>query len=399
MPPTKDAELEGLGAHWMLDPDIVYLNHGSFGATPRVVFEKQTALRQALEREPVRFFMRDYGRLVDEARGALADLVCADPDGLAFVPNATFAVNSVVRSFDFEPGDEILVTDHGYNACRNAAEYVAQKSQARVVVAQLPFVGASEESLHAAIMSSVTEKTRLALLDLVTSPTALILPLARLVRDLEERGVATLIDGAHGVGMLDLNIDALSPAFFTSNCHKWLCAPKGSAFMWVRGDWRKKVRPAVISHGANAPDGARSRYHLEFDWIGTVDPTPWLSVPAAIDFMKQVLPGGMAEVQRRNHALVLQGRQILMEALGVPSPCPDSLVGSMAALALPDGKTIRATSPLEPDPLQNALFDQGIEVPIIPWPARPHRLVRISAQLYNQPEDYRRLAEALVALL
>lgn len=384
---------------WTLDFDMTFLNHGSFGATPKVVLAAQTALRAQMEREPVRFFVRELEPLLDDARRVLAGVVGASEDALVFVPNATFAVNSVLRSLDLQAGDEILVTDHGYNACRNVAELVAERSGAKVVVAKLPFEGASPERVHAAIMSAVSERTKIALIDHVTSPTALVMPLARLVPDLEARGVLTLVDGAHGIGMFDLDLEALRPAFYTSNCHKWLCAPKGAAFLYARDDVREACRPAVVSHGANARRVGRSRYHLEFDWIGTVDPTPWLCVPAAVEFMDTVIPGGMAAVREHNHGLALEARALLADALDLEIPCPDEMIGSLAALRLPSGEPFVSTSSLYSDPLQTALFERNIEVPIVPWPAAPHRLVRVSAQLYNRREDYARLAEALKELL
>jgi isopenicillin-N epimerase len=267
-------------------------------------------------------------------------------------------------------------------------------------VAPVPFPLGSPDEVVDAVLSRVTARTRLALIDHVTSPTGLVLPIERLVRELAGRGVETLVDGAHAPGMLELSLDELGAAYFTGNCHKWLCAPKGAAFLHVRRDRRNRVRPLVISHGANSPRRDRSRYHLEFDWTGTDDPTAWLSVPAAIRFMGGLVEGGWPELRRRNRRLALQARDELCRALGVAPGCPDEMVGSMAALPLPFGAAGSTTSALYTDELQSALLRRfRIEVPIIPWPAPPARLVRISAQVYNRPDQYRHLAAALVELL
>jgi len=389
-----------LRQHWGLDPEITFLNHGSFGACPLAVLEHQRQLRERMERQPVQFLARELEPLLDEARAELASFLGADAEDLAWLSNATTGVNAVLQSLAFGPGDELLTTDHEYNACRNALEHVAGRSGATVVVAPVPFPLGSPDEVVDAVLSRVTARTRLALIDHVTSPTGLVLPIERLVRELAGRGVETLVDGAHAPGMLELSLDELGAAYFTGNCHKWLCAPKGAAFLHVRRDRRNRVRPLVISHGANSPRRDRSRYHLEFDWTGTDDPTAWLSVPAAIRFMGGLVEGGWPELRRRNRRLALKARDELCRALGVEPGCPDEMVGSMAALPLPPGAPGSTTSALYTDELQSALLRRfQIEVPIIPWPAPPARLVRISAQVYNRPEQYRRLAAALVELL
>jgi isopenicillin-N epimerase len=264
-----------------------------------------------------------------------------------------------------------------------------------------------------ALFERVTPRTRLVLLSHVTSPTGIRLPVERLVPELAARGIDTLVDGAHAPGMLALDIDALGAAYYTGNCHKWLCAPKGAGFLHVRRDRQALIHPLVTSHGANSPRADESLFRLEFDWTGTADPTAYLSIPAAIDFIGGLLPGGWPDVMRHNHELVVQGRERLLRAVGGSPLAPDSMLGSLAAIEIPDGIAPPPTPPgaaadpqatYPPDPLRDALHDEDrIEVPVFTWPhtpadaAPPRRMLRISAQLYNEPADYDRLADALAA--
>jgi isopenicillin-N epimerase len=246
-----------------------------------------------------------------------------------------------------------------------------------------------------AVLARVTPRTRVALLDHITSPTALVLPIARLIAELSGRGIDVLVDGAHAPGMVPLDLGTLGATYYTGNCHKWLCAPKGSAFLWVRRDRHAAVRPLTISHGANARRPGRARFRLEFDWTGTSDPTAWLTVPKAIEYVGGLVPGGWPAVMARNHALAVEARTLLCDAIGAKAPCPETMIGSLASITLPDGPTTEIWW-RQPDPLQPKLFDAwGIEVPIMSWPSPPKRLIRISAQLYNERSQYVRLAEAL----
>ena len=322
-----------LARYWSLDEKVEFLNHGSFGACPLPVLAEQQELRRRMEAEPVRFLDRELEGRLDKARAALARFVGADAGGPCLRAQRTAGVNTVLRSLRFEPGDEILATDMEYNACRNAAEIIG--GPARVVTARIPFPISSPQAVAQAVLAGVTDKTRLALLSHITSPTGMILPMDPLVRELQGRGVDVLVDGAHAPGQIPLDLSRLDAAYYTGNCHKWLCAPKGAAFLHVRRDRQERLRPLVISHGANSRRTDRSRFRLEFDWTGTADPTPYLCVPAAIRFMEEAVPGGWPEVMRRNHALAVEARSILAEALGIPEPCPEDMLGAMAALPLP----------------------------------------------------------------
>ena len=382
--------------YWSLDPDVVFLNHGSFGACPLRILERQQELRAEMEREPVEFLYRRFEARIDEARGALGRFVGADADDLAFVPNATTGVNTVLRSLAFDPGDELLTTDHEYNACRNVLNFVAERSRAKVVVASVPFPLSSETEVVDAVLSAVTDRTKLLLIDHVTSATGIILPLEPVVRPLAERRIDTLVDGAHAPGMLPLRLEELGAAYYTGNCHKWMCTPKGSAFLHVRRDRQHLVRPLAISHGANSPRTDRSRFRLEFDFSGTDDPTPFLCIPESIAFFEKIVPGGWDEVRARNRSLALRGRAILHEALSIPSPAPEEMLGSLAAVPLPSRRDGVELPLMSLDPISRELFEKHrIETLVSVWPRSPERVLRVSAQLYNEEAQFRTLARAL----
>lgn len=380
---------------WPLDPTVAMLNHGSFGACPKVVLEAQQRYRLQMEREPVRFFTREREPLLDAARDALAEILGADPADLVFVRNATEGVNSVLRSLRFDAGDELLISDHTYNACHNAVDYVAQRDNARVVVAKIPMPIASPDEAVEALLSAATDKTRLLLIDHITSPTALVLPLTRIVAAFAERGIDTIVDGAHAPGMVSLNLNEIGAAYYAGNCHKWMCCPKGAGFLHVRRDRQQPIHPTVISHGYNTVRPERGRFHEEFDWAGTHDPTPWLCLPDAIRFLESLHDDGLAGLRRRNHELAIAARRLLCDAVGVEPPCPEEMLGSMAAVPLWLDESAEKDALLS-HPVHNRLLEEfGIDVPVYYWPDTPHLWIRISAQAYNSLDQYQRLADAL----
>jgi isopenicillin-N epimerase len=376
---------------WSLDPSITFLNHGSFGACPIAILEYQQTLRAQMEAEPVRFFAMELEPMLDRARQVLAEFVGADSAGLVFVPNATTGVNTVLRSLSLQPGDELLTTNHEYNASRNALDFAAQRSGAKVVVVEVPFPIEDSGQVVEAVLAGVSEQTRLVLVDHVSSQTGLIFPLQELIAALTQRGVEVLVDGAHAPGMVPLNLKELGATYYTGNCHKWMCNPKGAAFLAIAEEKCEALRPLVISHGANAVREDRSRFFLEFDWTGTADPTPYLCVPETIRYMGALLPGGWSELMASNRQKALAARGFLCEALKCDPLCPPEMIGAMAVLALPSGGV---------ESLKNDIFERfSVEVPIIPWVGLSDRLIRISAQLYNTRTDYDVLARALVTLL
>jgi isopenicillin-N epimerase len=380
--------------HWTLDPDIVYLNHGAFGACPRPVLAAQSRFRAELESEPVRFFGRLLESELDAARETVAAWVRAKPENFAFVRNSTSGVSAVLRAAELGPGDAVLTTDHAYGACRNALDFIAEKSGAEVVVARIPLPLRDPGDVIERILDATTSKVKLALVDHVTSPTGLVFPIETIVSKLRERGIETLVDGAHAPGMLDLDVERIGAGYYVGNFHKWTCAPKGAAMLCVREDLQAGLHPSVISHGYGSRS-TRSQFLEEFDWIGSDDPSSWLAVPDAISFIGSLLPGGWPEVRSRNRALAREARRLLGEALGVEPPAPEGMIESLAALPIPDGP---AEAPISGyvEPLRVALLEKHrIEVPVFTWPTAPHRLIRISAHLYNSIGEYQRLAEAL----
>ena len=397
----------GFRALWTLDPDVVFLNHGSFGATPIAVLEEQRRWRDRMEADPVRFFARDLDAALAEVRGVLGRFVGAAADDLALVANATAGVNTVLRSVRFDPGDELLTTDHEYNASLNALRFAADRDGARVVVVPLGYPVTDPDAVVERVMAAVRPRTRFAMVSHVTSPTAIVLPVGRLVPLLREQGVETLVDGAHAPGMLPLDIDALGAGYYAGNCHKWLCAPKGAAFLHVRRDLHDGIRPLSISHGANDPDPARSRFRKESDWTGTDDPTAHLAIPASIGLLEGLLTAGWPAVMAANRSLASDGRDAVRAALddagldAGPLAAPAAMTGSMATVPLPGRGLVPhdSRSPLDADPISAALWERWrIEVPVLPIPGGTGRLVRISAQLYNEPSEYALLGAALAEL-
>ncbi len=399
---AEGLDFEGLDLrpHFSLDSSVCFLNHGSFGAVPRRIQHYQSEVRAQMEAEPVRFFTRELPVLMGRVRGEFAEFLGGEPGRLAFVTNTTEGVNAVLRSLDLEEGDELLITDQGYGACNNACRFVAERAGASVVVAKLPRRDYTPADLAEAIVSRVTAKTRLALVDHVTSPTGQVLPIQEIVDALKEKGVETLVDGAHGPGQVPVALDELGAAYYTGNAHKWLCAPRGAAFLYVREDLLETVRPLAISHGATMDTARRSRFLNEFDWTGTKDPTAWLCVPEAIRFVASLYPGGWAGVRERSRSLALEARELLGELPGVSPVGPEECVGSMASFEIPLGEGLLASSVVEGDPLQDRLFDEyGVQVPVFPLHDPPWRALRVSLHVYNRRRDLEVLREALEAAL
>jgi isopenicillin-N epimerase len=380
---------------WALEPGTRHLNHGSFGAVLDEVLDLQQEWRRRFEANPSRYVFRELGEAVDRARDAVGRFVGADPAGIAPVRNATTGVASVLRSVEpwLAPGDQLLTTAHDYNAIRQILRFTAERTGAEVVVASVPFPIESPSQVTESVLGAVTDRTRIAVIDHITSPTSLVYPLEQIVPALEPE-VPVLVDGAHGPGQIPLALDLLGASWYTGNLHKWVCAPKGAAFLHARSDRLETTVPSVISHGYNAAVvSPGDRYQALFDWLGTDDFSAWAVTPDVLRLVGALETGGWEAVMKRNHDLVLGGRGVITAAVGTAPPAPEEMVGSMASVLLPDGDGPAPAGELSP--LMDQLFDAGFAALVMNWPQWPRQLLRVSAHLYNTPDDYLALAEAL----
>jgi isopenicillin-N epimerase len=370
-----------------LDPQAVYLNHGTVGVTPNPVRAAQQDWRERIERHPARSMLRELKPRLRAAADRVGARLGVPGEDLAFIDNATTGVNAVLRSLRFRPGDEILVTDHTYGAIAHTAQYVARCSGATVATATIPFPVDDEQQVVAAVAAALTPRTRVAVLDHITSETALLLPLAQIARLCRERGVALLVDGAHAPGQIPLDLPATGADWYVGNLHKWLFAPRGCGVLWTPKPRQAGLHPPVISWGLD------KGLAEEFDWTGTRDPSAALSTGAALDFVDRL--GGLAAIQAYIHPLARAAASRLAARWQGPLPAPASMTAAMALAPLP---AVRQPDKPTADRLRQLLLERhDIEVPVI---ARAGRLwFRLSLQVYNDMADIDRLAEATEALL
>ncbi len=379
-------------SEWYLDPDATYLNHGTVGATPRRVLAAQWALTEQIERQPARFMLRELADEVGtgprlrlgEAAEVVAEFVGVEAADLGFVDNATAGANAVLRSFPFGPGDELLVTDLGYGGVTNAAAYVASRTGATLRTALMPRPGAPAEAFVEAIEAALTPATRMLLVDHITAETALVLPVAEIARRCHERGVLVLADGAHGPGAIDLDVTALGVDWYFGNLHKWAMMPRSSGFLWASREQQPHLHPTVISWGYGRGMSA------EFDLLGTRDPTHVLVAPVAIGMMRE---WGFDAMRAYDHELAWIGAQLLADRWGTTFATPESMIGTMVNVTLPDGA---GSTPDDAVRMQTRLWDEErIEVPVFSHSGR--LTLRLSAQVYNELGDVERLASAVLA--
>jgi isopenicillin-N epimerase len=383
--------MNNLKQHFLLDPQIHFLNHGSFGATPRPVFEAYQGWQLRLERQPVLFLGREHDSLLKESRMALGPYLNADPDDLVYVPNATHGVNIIARSLNLQPGDEVLTTDHEYGACDFTWEFICGKTGAKYIHQPIALPVSAEQEMVDAFWAGVSSRTRIIYLSHITSPTALRLPVEKICARARVEGILTLVDGAHAPGQIPLDMQAIGADFYTGNCHKWLMAPKGAAFLYSRRDVQPLVEPLVVSWGyGNDPQfGSGSRYLDILQWRGTYDPAAYLAVPDAIQFQAA---HQWEAVRRDCHMLLRDALSRVCELVGLPPlyPLESDFYSQMAIAPLPGNVDLTV--------LKARLYDEfKVEVPLIQW--QDKKFVRISIQGYNTTEDVDALLLGLESVL
>jgi isopenicillin-N epimerase len=377
---------------WGLDPTVVFLNHGSFGARPKSVIEAQHQRRLGYERQPLAWLDPERGGrpAILRAKQALAGFINTRPENTGLVTNATGAINAVLRSLTFKPGDELVTTNHVYNAVRQVMRYLAGRAGGTYREIEIPLPLTSPAQVTKAIENGLSDRTRLLMLDQVTSPTALVFPAKEIIDLCRQRGIEIMIDGAHVPGMLPLDVEALGADYYTGNLHKWVSAPSGAAFLNVRPDKQAGIHPAVISH--HLDEGLVK----EFDWQGTMDITPWLCVEDALAYFAEF---GHDRVMRHNHELATWAQAMLCERWEVEplTPLDGSMIGSMATVRLPREAALKQLFETAPN-LKSRLYDgDRIEIPVIDWDGHWH--VRISSHMYNRPEQYEFLAETILKIV
>lgn len=369
--PRYGADIKDL---WPLEPDMIFLNHGSYGAAPHVVLAAQADWRQQLEAQPCQFINEIAPRAIREAATALAGFVGAEPDDLVFVENTTAGLNAVLRSLPFAPRDEIVISDHIYNATRNTVNFVAKAAGAEVRTAAIGLPVSGPEQIVAAITAALTPRTRLLVIDHVASITGVVFPVAEIAAEARARGIPVLVDGAHGPGMLDLDLPALGVDWYVGNGHKWLCAPKGAAFLWALPERQEGLHPTVISHDLG------KGFTFEFDKIGTRDASAWLSVPAALAFHEDL---GGAAMRARCHAVAVTEAAALAARWGTETGAPPAMFGTMSTIRMPGGLPVdRAVS----ERLKAWLWaEHRAEFHIMPFAGA--FWTRLSVAAYTTPEE------------
>jgi isopenicillin-N epimerase len=370
---------------WLLDPDWLTVNHGSFGATPRVVLQAQDGWRRRMEAQPSHFMRRVLPSALRDAAAALGALIGSEGHDIAFLENATVGCNAVLRSLRLQPGDEVLVLSHVYGAVRNAVRHVTDRAGARLVEVALPFPGTTVEGVLTALGAGLSARTKIAVLDHITSASALVLPIDRMVAVCHAAGVPVLVDGAHAPGQMALDMRIIGADWYVGNCHKWLMAPKGAAFIRVAPDRQADLHPVTISHGYD------QGFLQEFDWTGTRDPSAFLAVPDAIAFHHRL---GGAALMERNTALAAEAASLVARRLNTEVGAAGALAGSMGLVRLPMAGEVSVGRALE---LRGHMLDARCDVPLH---AQAGAIwLRLSAQAYNELSDYEELAEIVARVL
>ncbi|MCE2502790.1 MAG: aminotransferase class V-fold PLP-dependent enzyme [Chlorobi bacterium] len=374
---------------FLLDPALAFLNHGSFGACPHPVFEEYQQWQREFERSPVENHARKFADLMRTAREDLGRFINADPLDLVFVANATVGVHIVARSLELGPGDEVLTTDHEYGACDRMWEFLRRKHGFVLNRVEIPVPVTTQPDIVQRVVEGMNDQTKVLFISHITSPTALTLPVEELCQIARERGIITLIDGAHSIGQIDLDFQKINPDFFTSNLHKWLCAPKGSAFLYARQEMQKLLHPLVVSWGWEPEDEGDSEFIDHHEYQGTREAAPALATGAAINFQRE---HDWPSVRERCHELVVKARSELSTRFGFIALSPNSpeWFVQMCAFLLPEH--------VDGHLLQQRLFDEyRVEIPVFDWNGK--QIIRISIQGYNTQDDLERLFQGIAEIL
>lgn len=396
--PTGEAAQVG---PWLFDPRLTFLNHGSYGAVPLAALEYQSQLRARIESDPVRFYKVDLERMLDETRQDLGRFLNCRAMDLAFVPNATIALCTVLQNIGLEAGDEVLVTDHEYQSLPNELERICQRTGAKVVTAAIPFPVADPAVVIERMIACITPRTRIAFISHVTSCSALIFPVSELVKEFNARGIEVCIDGAHSPGQVPVDIAAMKPTYFIGSGHKWLSGPKGIGFMYVRSDKQAGFRPLQLSSRAAKVRPERALFLRDFDYQGTLDYSHVLTLPTSMGAVGRLLAGGWPALMRSNHEKLMNARDVmrplLAEAGCAVDTCPDKMAGAMTSIIIPEPAAEKADRPtLYDDALQDALYERhAIVTPVWRLTATNSRVVRVSAHVYNTTEQYAYFAACL----
>lgn len=375
-----------LADKFLLRDDVVFLNHGSFGATPRTVFEIYQSVQRELETQPVAFLGREFNERMQHSRSILAAYVGIRKENIVYLPNATQAINTIARSLKLGPGDQVLTSDHEYGAMERLWRFLAHKRgfELKVQTIPLPIISATETAN--AFLAGISHTTKAIFISHLTSTTALLLPVEEICRKAREQGILTVIDGAHTPGQITLALESIGADFYTGNLHKWLCAPKGSGFLYAHPDVQLLLEPLVVSWGWESENPSGSIFIDHHEWQGTRDPSAYLAVPEAIRFLKE---NNWNAVRSACHLLAVEVQKTISKITRIPPIADPEFFVQMVSSFLP---------PLEHESFQKRLYDDyQIEVPIFSWNGRP--VIRISIQGYNDQSDVNALTRALEELL
>lgn len=391
--PENDDHWQDLANEWDLRPGTCYLNHGSFGVSPRVVRQARRDWIDQLDQQPMDFYLRRFEDEFQQTRRRLAEFIGTQPDNLVFGENATYGMNVVANSFELTAGDEVLITDHEYGAVKRIWERKCERTGAKLITCPVSIPFCAADQIVEEIASRLTERTRMVVVSHVTSQTGTLFPVEKICDRLADHPAAVCVDGPHAPAQFSVNLDELGCDFYTASCHKWLCAPLGSGFLFAAPHWHSRVQALNLSWGRLSPNQPE-RWDEEFIWMGTRDPSSFLAIRTAIDFMESV---GLDDFRARTHWLAHQALQELQDLFQTEPLYPFnknetcSWFGSMCEIPLPEN-----LPDSDRETLQQRLWDNhGIEVPVFEFGR--HKLLRVSFHLYNSQSDIRKLKQALIA--